>query len=260
MNSLCRMLLLTSLLISCVCVAADNDDTHFRWFQSVIDNKEIPLGDRMKQVGEYLRKLNKEEFLNVIRGTRKMPGYTETFVDGGMLMFMADLVDIYLDGPGKNEPLLVTLKQLSDVSLPGAWRLSLLEVTRADKDRKLSREEKKAVWRSLINASINTDNTEQFRLLCLDRLGRYLCTQRYHMVKRSHFLASTLLPRDRDTLNHALRANASDPDTQSAIDWLDMVDEYEALAQKTIKEMKDDQHKAHFKKMLVELASKQLPQ
>jgi hypothetical protein len=226
----------------------------FRHFQSLMDNRELSFGEKLQQLGELVRGLNKEEFLSFVREIPKHPQYSERD-DGGIYILMGMLVKTYLAGPGKGEPLMVTLAQIADPSLPGPWRLSLLEVTRAHKRPDLSRQEVAGIQKLLLEAGANSANSEFFRLMCLNELGRYLRDLPEFMINRTPALKDVLTKKDRQSLDATLHANPTDAKLREALEWFDAVDKYKATVRNTITQLKDDQDKARLLKRVEQLES-----
>ncbi len=82
-------------------------------------------------------------------------------------LVMAIFAKCYRQGAGKDEATLVTLKQLSDPTLPSSWKMGLLDVLKLDDRSDFTESQVAAVTATLSEVGQNKHNSDVFDLSVL---------------------------------------------------------------------------------------------
>jgi hypothetical protein len=227
-----------------MCVSGYGADgtTIFAKYQEILQS-ETNAPATMKEVEEYLSSLSKDDFVAFIRETRRHTEYDRD--DADVVVGMVFFAKWYKDGPGKNETLLLTLKQLSDATLPASWKIGLLNVLKPENRPDLNEEEVAAVISVLHETGRSKQNSDVFRTFCLQRLGNLLSTQREIITQKAPDLKDALEKEDRTVL-----PKKDDANVRKAAKLIDAIGDYKTALQKTADEVKDEQIKANLKKRL----------
>ena len=123
------------LMVLSSCIVADNGANGkaiFAKCQEILKNKKDSF-EAIKKIEQYLITQNREDFLDFIREIQNDPDYMGETEDAVVPMVI--FARYYLQGPGKDEPLEKTLKQLLEPSLPSTWKWGLFDALRIEQRR-----------------------------------------------------------------------------------------------------------------------------
>ena len=222
---------------------ATDGKTVYAQYRQIIDDQSKPEADRRKQGQKYLRALYSADFLAFIHEVAQQPGYNDQ--REGYQVAMCVFAQSYMAGSGKSEPLDSTLKQLSDITLPPAWKAGLLDVLKLHNRDNLTEAETAAVISVLSEMGQNKQNIDVFRSFCLQELGGFLYSQRELITQKAPELKDALEKQDQAAL-----PKRDDANVKQAAKLIDAIQDYKAALQKTADEVKDEQIKANLKKRL----------
>lgn len=229
-------------LAATVSFATDGERV-FMQYRQIIDDQSKASVDRVKQGQAFLRTLDHADFLAFIRESTKVEGYDDK--NEAVLLAMAVFANSYMVGPGQSESLLDILQQLSDPTLPAAWKIGLLDVLDLGSRSDLSESNIVAIVKILTEKANEKQEAESFRSFCLSRLGSMLFTQREIIMQKAPDLKDALEKQDRAAL-----PKRDDADVKQAAEIIDAIRDYKIILQKTADEIKDEQIKANLKKRL----------
>ena len=234
--------LILASLAATVSFATDGEMV-FMQYRQIIDDQSKASADRVKQGQKFLRTLDHADFLAFIRESTKVEGYDDK--NEAVLLAMAVFANSYMAGPGQSESLLDILQQLSDPTLPAAWKIGLLDVLNLGSRSDLSESNIVAVVNILTEKANAKQESESFRSFCLSRLGSVLFTQREIIMQKAPDLKDALEKQDRTAL-----PERDDANVKQAGKLIDAIQGYQMVLQKTADEVKDEQIKSNLKKRL----------
>lgn len=238
-----HVVLMTVLIGMCINGYGAGDATVFANYQNIVQS-ETNAPAAMKKGKQYLVSLNHNDFMAFIREAGRDAGFARD--DSDIVLVMAIFAKCYKDGPGKNEPLLLTLKQVSDATLPTSWKIALLDMLKPENRPDLTEEEIAAVIAALDGSGQDKKNSDVFRFFCLQRLGSLLYTQREIITQRAPDLKDSIEKQDRSAL-----PKRDDANVRQAVKLIDAIQDYKAALQKTADEVKDKKIKADLKNYLM---------
>ncbi len=220
---------------------ADEMSAFSRYQEIVQGETNAPVA--IKKAKQYLVSLNHDDFMAFIRQAGKQTEYAREDADAGVAM--AIFAKCYKQGPGKDESTLVTLKQLSDPTLPNSWKMGLLDVLNLEDRADLTESEVAAATETLIQVGQNKQDSDIFRSFCLGRLGSLLYSQRELITQKVPDLKDALEKHDKTAL-----PKRDDANVRQAAKLIDAIRDYKTAIQKTADEVKDEQIKANLRKRL----------
>lgn len=238
-----RILFMTMVLAgTCTAGHATDNLSIFARYQEIVQG-ETNAPTAMKKARQYLTSLSRDDFMTFIRQAARQAEFARENTDAGFVM--AIFAKCYTQGPGKDEPTLVTLNQLSDPTLPNSWKMALLDILRLDDQGDLTESEVATVIATLNEVGQNKHNSDVFRSFCLGRLGSFLYSQQERIAQKAPDLRDALEKQDRAAL-----PKRDDANVRQAVKLIDAIRHYKTALQKTADEMKDEQIKANLKKRL----------
>jgi len=237
-----HILLVTVLAGICGAGHGADDVAVFARYQEIVQG-ETNAPTAMKKGKQYLLSLSRDDFMAFIRETGRQAGYSRD--DSDIVFGMVIFAKCYKDGLGKNEPLLLSLKQLSDATLPTSWKIALLDVLKPENRPDLSEEEVAGVISVLDELGQSKQNSNVFRSFCLGRLGSLLYSQREILAQKAPDVKDALEKHDKTAL-----PKRDDANVRQAAKLIDAIRDYKTALQKAADEVKDEQIKANLKKRL----------
>lgn len=230
-----------------VSVAADGPAVYGR-YRAIIDDQGKTTKDRQKDGRQFLQSLPKTEFLAFVRETAREarsqhPEIAEK--EEFFVLMMVMIAQNYVVGAGCNEPILETLAQISDSTLPASWKIALLDVVKVENRSDLSEIEVAEVTKILAEKAQSKKDSEPFRLFYAHRLGSFLLTQREIIMQKSPELKDALEKQDRIAL-----PKRDDANVKQAAKLIDAIRDYRAALQKMADEVKEEKTKDDLKKHL----------
>ena len=234
----------TVLLAICVSGYAAETNDLFTFYRSVMENRSLVQSERETKVQRLLGSLNRPDFLGFVRdAAKKEPRYTDERSEYSLTMHF--FASIYANGPGKAESLQETVAQLSDSTLPSTWKIALLDALKLNRRSDMTEPEVIAVISALSEAGQSKQNSDIFRSMCFSHLGNFLITERERITQKAPDLKDALEKQDRVAL-----PKRDDANVRQAAKLIDAIRDYKTALQKTADEVKDEQVKAHLKKLL----------
>lgn len=237
-----RVLLMMILIGMCINGYGADGAAVFADYQKIVQS-ETNAPTAIMKAERYLVSLNSDNFKTFIREIGRHVEYNRENADS--VSVMAIFAMCYKRGPGKNEPLLLTLKQVSDATLPTSWKIGLLDMLKPENRPDLTEEEIATVISVLDGEGQNKKNSDVFRSFCLQKLGSFLYTQREIITQNIPDLKDAIEKQDRTVL-----PNRDDANVKQAAKLIDAIRDYRATLQKTADGVKDEQIKSNLKKRL----------
>ncbi|MEI9478007.1 MAG: hypothetical protein WCO26_15715 [Deltaproteobacteria bacterium] len=215
----------------------------FMNYQAIVNN-ETNAPAAIEKGKQYLVSLSHADFMAFIRETRRHAEYDRD--DSDAVLAMVFFAKWYKEGPGKDESMLTTLKQISDLTLPTSWKIGLLDVLKPEKRIDMSEEEVFSVIAVLDETGMSKQSSDVLRFFCLQKLGGILYTQRDIMIQKTPNLKDALEKQDRTVLPKQV-----DADVKRAGNLIDAIRNYRTMLLKAADEVKDDKIRNNLKKRLV---------
>jgi len=237
MNMTKQIFLLLMVLSSCI--VADNGANGkaiFAKCQEIVRGKK-DSSEAIKKIEQYLITQNREDFLDFIRETQNDPDYMGEAENA--VVSMVIFARYYLQGPGKDEPLEKTLKQLLEPSLPSTWKWGLFDALRIER-RELTENEVEIVAAILREAALNKKEPLWLRSCYLDDLGNLFLCRREILLQKSPDLEVAL-----KRLDKAALPKRDDPRVREAEKLISLIYDYKKTVQKILKEEEADERETH---------------
>jgi hypothetical protein len=239
-----KRILFMTMVLAGICTAGHATDnlSIFARYQEIVQG-ETNAPAAMKKARQYLTSLSRDDFMTFIRQAGKQAEFARENADAGFVM--AIFSKCYTQGSGKDEPTLVTLKQLSDPTLPNSWKMGLLDILRLDDRGDLTEAEVATVIATLNEVGQDKQNSDVFRSFCLGRLGGLLYSQQELIAQKAPDLKNALEKQDRAAL-----PKRDDANVRQAAKLIDAILDYRTAIQKTADEVKDEKIKVSLKRRL----------
>jgi len=220
-----------------------NEILAFARYQEIVQGEtNAPVA--IKKARQYLVSLSHDDFMAFVRQVGKQMEYAREDADTGFAM--AIFASCYKQGPGKDEPILMTLKQLSEPTLPSSWKMGLLDALKLENRSDLTEAEVEAVIVILCDAGRNKQSSDVFRSFCLGRLGGFLFSQRKILTQKASDLKDAIEKQDL-----AVLPKRDDVNIREAAKLIAAIRDYRANLQETADEVKDEQIKTNLQKRLL---------
>ncbi len=241
-----NLTILAGILAVCCSAYAVDGKGSYAQYRSIIDDKTISSqAERTAKLRQHLCSLTEPEFFDFIRELAKDPEYDwEKHEEAPIGMAMVAKI-YYGTGQTNNALSVKRLGDLSDPSLPDAWKWAILDALRLHNRCDLSDSETTTVVALLSRAGADNRNSDRLRSVCLHKLGSFLSTQREIITQKAPDVKDALEKQDKTAL-----PKRGDANVRRAAKLIDAIRHYRMALQKTADEVQDEQIKAQLKKRL----------
>jgi hypothetical protein len=214
----------------------------------MVNDTNITLPERLRKTDDFLRSLNKMDFMTFIREAGKDPMNELSEAAVGMVIFAKS----YKAGPGKDEPLMDTLRQLRDPTLPATWKTGLLDVLRLSQRPDVLEQDFEPVLSSLLQCGEDKRNSDAFRSFCLGKLGNVLHAQKSLLIDRCPDLKEAILHHNKVAINRIQSAQPANSHARKALSLLGEIDKFTTALRAAMNDVKNTQVRNHLEKHIKE--------
>jgi len=247
----CLLVSLVFTTFSAISFAIDGRESYAK-YRNIIDQKSVDESERRQTAKQYLQSLSQQELKDFVREVAKQPGFENE--REGHLVAMVVFAQYYVESAGKNESTIEIIKQLSDLSLPAAWKWALMDVLSFE-NQDFSVTEFVAINKALLEIGLDPKERSFLRNTSFKKAGSMLWTQIELLSEKVPRLKDALIKQDKLALQKLIGAAPMGESEKKAIKLLESIDSYKEALRKACEQSADGQLKVQIAKLLSEWES-----